>query len=366
MVSGSLPPIRCGVGHYTSRLSRELAAEKLDFQLLSTEGVDRKTPAPLLTVPNWKVRTIPKMLDAIKTSRAQIVHIQYPAVGYRRQLGINLLPYVIKLLRPRLKLVITLHEYHQSRWIGKLRNLITILPAHKVLVSNQLDKSGLARWVGYKVRIVPIGANFEVAKPNQQFYEKTLKDLGLAVSKPTLVFFGYAFPSKRLEVLLDALNEPQLLNYQLLLVASFDKDEPYQKMLKAKINKLNQNEIRAGVTGFLEGDDVSAILQASRYFVLPNVRPISAKSGTAIAATVNGMILLSHGSNRPIETTPFEHLKNSYLLERVTPQSIAAAIEHLEDSPADSRKILAGVKELQKYFSWTNIVKQHTKLYEEL
>jgi hypothetical protein len=139
IISGSLPPIRCGVGYYTRRLANQLAAEGLDFSLLSTDGVNQELPVSLQTVKNWKIRTLPQILKAIKTSDAQIAHIQYPAVGYRRQLGINLLPYALRILRPKLKIIITLHEYYQSRWIGRLRNRVTVWPAHKIIVSNQRD-----------------------------------------------------------------------------------------------------------------------------------------------------------------------------------------------------------------------------------
>lgn len=365
LVCGSLPPIRCGVGYYTSHLVNELAKEKLDFALLSTLGVNEDLPATLYTVPNWKMRTIPRMLKQITKSGAEVIHIQYPAKGYRRQVGINLLPYALRLLRPRLKILITLHEYHQSRQVGRIRNRITIWPAHKILVSNQPDLSALKK-LDDKVQIVPIGANFDQAKRNREFFDKLILSQKLDSAKETLLFFGYAFPSKRLEDLLDSLNEPQLRDFQLLIFPDIDDNSTYHQFLKEKISKLNSSSTRVGISGFLEGPEASAVMQESKYFVLPNSQPLTAKSGTAIAAIQNGLVLISRGSKRPMDTAPFEHLKNCYLLNEVSPAKIAESVEQMEKSPEQVKTILQGAKELGKYFSWDHIVKLHTQIYRKL
>lgn len=366
LVSGSLPPIRCGVGDYSARLSQEMARQKVDFELLSTKGVNADVPAPMQTIRNWRIVSIPKMLSAIKRSQAGIIHIQYPAVGYRRQLGINLLPHALRIFRPRLKIIITLHEYHASRWVGRWRNLITVWPVHKIIVSNQTDKAALPARLRSKVQVIPIGATFEAAKPDPDFYQKIMKANKLDLARPTLMFFGHAFPTKKLELLLDAMAEPALQNYQLLLIGSLDNKTAYQRMLRNKITELNQTNSRVASTGFLAGDKASAIMQAGKYFILPNDGPLSAKSSSAIAAVENELIVISHGSSQPGDTTPFVHLKNCYLVKQPTPQTIAAAVDHLESSPKEVEAIRQGATELKKYFSWNNIVKQHLKLYEEL
>jgi glycosyltransferase involved in cell wall biosynthesis len=364
LVSGSLPPIRCGVGFYTAKLSRQLAEAGLDFELLSTRGVDSDTAAPLRAVPNWKVISLPKIIKAIKRSGAQIIHIQYPAVGYRRQLGINLLPYALRLFKPKLKIVITLHEYHQSRLLGRLRNRITIWPAHRIIVSNQPDLNMLKRH-GRKVSIIPIGANFESVKRRPELFKTIMKRNKLDPAGKTLIFFGYAFPAKRLEILLDALAQPALQDYQLLIFPEIDDKSAYHRMLKAKVGELNQSRPRVGINKFLDGPDASAVLQESKYFVLPNSRPLSAKSGTAIAAIENGLILISRAGPKAEDSLPFVHLKNCYLLDDVSPASVAGAIKELDDSAEKAALIQRGGKELAGYFSWSNIVNRHLQIYKE-
>jgi glycosyltransferase involved in cell wall biosynthesis len=362
IISGSLPPIACGVGFYAHRLIHELVNRNLDIGVLSTKDVTNDLPVIVNTVPNWRVISLYKMLRAINNSRAEIIHIQYPAVGYGRQLGINFLPYAIRLFKPHLKILITLHEYHQSRWIGKLRNRFTVLPAHKIFVSNRQDLAALGG-SSNKVSVVPIGANFDVAKPNPKIFKKIVREQGLDENKPILIFFGYAYPAKKLEVLIDALSEPELQDYQALLLTSFDKKSDYRRMLTDKIDRLNQHVKRVGVTGFMPEEEVSAILQEGKYFVLPLSNPLNPKSGTAIAAIQHGLLVLSRGTADPAVTAPFSHLKNCYLMDEVNGRSIAEAIRHLEESPDVVRAMLQGAEKLKKYFSWKNILEEHIKIY---
>jgi glycosyltransferase involved in cell wall biosynthesis len=137
-------------------------------------------------------------------------------------------------------------------------------------------------------------------------------------------------------------------------------------MLRDKIYRLNQDRIRVGVSGFLEGPAASAVLQECRYFILPNSQPLSAKSGTAIAAVQNGLVLVSRGADHPEDTKPFVHLKNCYLLSEVTPSSIAGAISRLDASPRTVKTIQEGAQQLRDYFSWPHIAKEHLKIYSEL
>lgn len=365
LISGSLPPIRCGVGYYTARLCRELKAEHLDFEVLSTKGVNDDVPAKLLTIPNWKIRSLPKILAAIKESGAKIIHIQYPAVGYGRQLGINLLPHLLRILRPRLEIIVTLHEYHGSRRLGRWRDLITVAPAQKIVISNQADRSALPNWLARKSKLIPIGSNLEKVSKNPKVFADIMREHKLDAKKPTILFFGFAYPAKGLENLLKAMSQPYLADWQLLLLSSLDKNDAYHKSLLNQIEDLNRDNNRIAVAGFLPDEQVSAILQEGRYFVLPQSMPVTAKSGTAIAAAQHNLIMISCGGQDPELSMPFKHLANCFLATGMTAEFIANAIEQLENSSSSRQIILDGSKKLEQYFSWPHIVDEHLKMYGE-
>src|SRR4051812_44350224 len=179
-ITGSLPPIKCGVGYYSNKLLQALSAGGLkNITVISSQGVSVDSSYPILTVPNWKLRSLRKLVKTVSGTSPQIVHIQYPAVGYRRQLGINLLPYFLKRRLSNATLVISLHEYHASRWIGKLRNLLTLLPAHKIIVSNEADKQALPSRFQKRVVIIPIASTITKTPRNTSVYKKILEETGL-------------------------------------------------------------------------------------------------------------------------------------------------------------------------------------------
>lgn len=362
IVSGSIPPIKCGVGYYTHRLVSE-SEGKLNLSLLSTKGVSSDLIVPLKTTDDWRIRRLPKILSLIKQTAPEVVHIQYPAIGYGRQLGINLLPYLLRIKHPRLKLIVTLHEYHESRLIGKIRDLITVAPVHRIIVSNHADKAALPIILRRKTSVIPIGSNFAKAPRNRKNFLKLVKKVGLDPSKEILMFFGFTYPNKRLEILLDALALPAAQDYQCLLLTALDPHSPYQSMLLKKIEKINQPHIRLGVAGFLPDNQVSEVLQEGRYFILPQSKPINAKSSTAITAVTHGLVLVSAGSDVSAETKPFRHMINCYLAVPLTSSAIIEALISLQKGD-NLERISEGALSLESYFSWAAIVKGHIKIYE--
>ena len=364
MISGSLPTIRCGVGYYTHKLLQELPSD-MNLEVMSTKGIKEDLGKATYTVPDWKIGSLPAMIRNIKASNAQIIHIQYPAVGYRRNLGINLLPYALRLLKPRTKILVSLHEYHESRLLGRWRDFITVWPAHQIIVSNQLDCQSLGR-LERKTTVIPIGDNFDKAQEDPAVYGQLLVKHKLDASRPVLMFFGFAEPNKRVEVLLDALIEPGLENYQALLLTSLDKDDAYQQMLMARVKELNFAEKRVAVAGFLPDNEVSAVLQEGKYFVLPQQQPLSPKSSTAITAVINGLILISAGSSNPQETFPFENGKNCLLISPMDSAHLAKAIVMIDKDSNAQANLKTGALELAGYFSWPAIVNKHLEVYEKL
>lgn len=363
LVSGSLPPIKCGIGHYTKRLLTALARSKdthYDYAVVSTSGVSNDgIDAPLFTVPGWRIRDLPTIVRTIAAQQPDIVHIQYPAVGYGRQLGINLLGYWLR--AKHYNVVITLHEYHQSRLIGRLRNLITILPASHLVVTNYQDYTDLKRFK--HLSLIPLGANLIVNKSQRQDPNALLKQFGLNPQRKTLYFFGFPFPNKGLEQLLDALKI--LLDYQLVMLSAHDPEDPYHQELDAQIAQLNSSTTRIAWTGFLDDTTVASALKPGSYFVLPQELPLSPKSSTAVTAAQLGQVVIAT-AGEPSSQTPFRSKQNCLLIPEMTAESIAAAVQQLDSNTAVRQQIISGTAQLRDYFSWPRIVQQHVDVYREV
>jgi glycosyltransferase involved in cell wall biosynthesis len=366
LISGSLPPIRCGISYHVVKLvnsiSHQSAEQFNNLDILSTAGTNKIIPNQLF-VDNWKITNLFKIVAIVKSNNPDILHIQYPAVGYGRQLGINLLPWLVRLRYPKIKIIITLHEYFGSGLLGKARDLITVLPAHKIIVSNKADLNNLPKIILKKSSIIPIGATLDVYPRDRLYFENLIKRLGLDLKTPTFCFFGFPFPNKRLEILLEAIKN--IDNAQLLLICGITPINDYQKNiidLVDSINKSSKNKV--GITGFLDDKRASEVMQECFAFVSSQSVPINGKSSTAIAACNHGQILVGSGSKKQSECYPFTK-ENSVLVYPMTASNLAKSISDILDSNRQTA-IRGEASKLKERFSWPNIAKQYINLYNVL
>lgn len=351
-----MPPLKCGVGFY---LNRFLDSSNGDFDLLTTSGLEgHRLAKHTFYTADWKIRSLSKLLKTAKNVHYDVVHIQYPAKGYGRQLGINVLPFLLRIFT-KSKVVVTLHEYHGSALLGRARNLITVLAAHHVILSNHFDSSMLPKIVQKKSSIIPIGSNIKIERPDSVYVNKLMTLAGFDDRLPVGVFFGFAFPDKGIETLIEA---ARLAKSQLFILSELHKDDSYHRELLQKISAANNHGAHIYHVGYLSDDKVSKILHASSYFVLPQTIPLTAKSGTAIAAVCHGMVVISTGAQNPILNEPYVHNKNCVLIRPMNPTKLATILQ----KPPKRAEMSEAIKELAAYFNWGNIYKRHDELYERL
>ncbi len=362
-ITGSLPPIRCGIGYYSNTLLPYLR-EHVDVSVVTTEGTNPLEGHQTYSLPDWKIRRIPALLRKARAERPDVIHIQYPAVGYRRNLGINLLPLCLRLFGPRAPIVVTLHEYHGSPLLGRIRNLVTTWFAHRILVSNPYDKAALPAPLKRKTSLVPIGSNISRVAASRKVFENIMAAAGLDASRPTIAFFGFAFPSKKLENLIAAMEQsPEL---QLLIMSELRPQDPYHAQLLEEASRINTQRKAIGITGFLDDETVSQVIQECRYFVQPQEIPLTAKSGTTITAVIHGLTIIGKAAPDPSLNEPYADRQNAALIPDVSAESIATALRKLEQSPDLRNQLQAGTRQLQQYFSWDEIVRLHLETYEQL
>lgn len=360
-ITGSLPPIRCGVGFYARALLGRLQQEGITPRVLTSAAASDDLPGFEVTrLPSWKLGQLPRIARTVKAQRPDIVHIQYPGVGYGRQLGINLLPFWLRLSLPKARLVISLHEYHDSRLLGRIRDLITVTAARQIIVSNQADRQALPFWLRRRTVVIPIGSNIPKLPRDRRRYEAIMRGQGLDPTRPALLFFGFAEPSKGLETLLGAL--AKVPGLQVLLMTGLDQNNSYQRRLAEQVAELNKTAPRVGVTGFLPDNDISAVLQEGDYFVLPQPKPLTAKASTAITAVDHGLVVLSSGSAQPDISLPYISGQNSLLLAPMSVDSLTQRLQAIAGT-APTAALKNGVADLAQYFSWDNIVRKQREIY---
>jgi glycosyltransferase involved in cell wall biosynthesis len=364
LVSGSWPPLHCGVGIYTKRYYSYISKiPDYDFVLLTSAEC---APDSLSTIPTpaWRLRNLSFILRNIKKIKPAIVHIQYPTQPYKRQIGINILPFFLRLRGYRT--ITTLHEYYQTSLLGKIRSIITVLPAKRIIVSNQADAMSLPVFLRRKVTIIPIGSNIQPQPVNTARFEKILSEANLSKNKKTVVFFGFPFQKKRLEVLIQAVTM-FADNLQLLLIFDHTSTDPYVKHILDLVKSSVANGAAIGLAGYLNDQDVSVALSGSEYFVLAQDQPpLTAKSGTAIAASIHGCVVVAAQPDRPSFCEPFVSGENCLLLEEINPTTLARALNQLAENPDQTRILAKNAQKLAHYFDWDEIAKKFDEIYREI
>jgi glycosyltransferase involved in cell wall biosynthesis len=357
VVTGSLPPLRCGVGFYTDKLAKHLS-KTTDMAVVSGPGMS-SPHAKTVQIPSWKLRHTHAVSRAITALKPDVISLQYPAKGYGRYLGINILPYLLR----RHKVIVTLHEYHGSRLIGRLRNIVTCLPATKIVVSNMQDRGALPRFLRARTVVIPIGSTLTKAHPDDTTLEKLCKDAGFSRHKPVFVFFGFLFASKGLELLVDA---AIAADAQVLFLGGADKRDPYQRQIVGRIEAARNGGARLFLAGYLPDSDVSRVLHASKYLVMTQPLPLSAKSSTAIAAVRHMMVVISTGAPGRESQKPYVHNENALLLDPMNFQTLTKVMREIIAGHDYYSELRPGVVALAKYFKWDTIIQAHLTLMKQV
>jgi glycosyltransferase involved in cell wall biosynthesis len=362
LISGTSPPVHCGVGIYTDHLFVNLSmAGKIDVAIAS--GTSEKQPDILQT--SWRLLDLPALLKKIRTISPDMVHIQYPTTAYGRQVGINVLGLCIRLLMPKVRVMVTVHELHELLFLARCRTLLTCVGAHKIIVSNAWDQSQLPRMFRKRSVIIPIAANVQnTNRTNVAEYRRLLTLFGLQESAPTICFFGKVTPDKGVEVLVSSL--AILPGYQLVIAGDKDENDPYHQKVLDTIIGLDDPS-RVAWPGYVPDGDISTLLTHCSYFVIAQQQPISTKSGTLLAALAHGAITVVHGDEtHPERYAPLKNKETVYFYTPNTSDSLAKAINELDGDNALRATIRQQLPKLHDYFSWPSIAQKHLALYAEI
>lgn len=358
-ITGSLPPLKCGIGFYSEKLLPELA-KYADVSLLTTTGCYSTLNLKKSTVDNWRIINLFNIYKIAKKTHADCCIIQYPAAGYKRDIGINLAPLIIRLFIKK-PVIVTLHEYHGSGILGQLRNLLTVLVANKVIVSNNYDLRSLPRIIRKKTTIVPIGSSIDRGT-SLATYEKIFTKNNFSKSRKTGVFFGFLNQNKGLDTLLKSVVDS---DSQVLILAGIDNNNAYHKKIAEKVNEMKLKGFKVHVTGYLPDQEVSSVLSGADYFLLPQPLPLTAKSSTAIAAAVHRLPIVSTGSLDITINEPYLNNVNSILLNPMSVTELTKTLNKINANEIDLSVLSKNLGELSEYFSWTKIAKKYIDTIKE-
>jgi glycosyltransferase involved in cell wall biosynthesis len=359
MISGSYPPIDCGIKIHTSKLARTLLHQQPSLQLkILTSTAAERDDLSLPRVASWTSPALRPVNETMREIKPDLIHIEYPSVMYRRHVFINLLPWWLRLRFPRVPIVLTVHEYHDASWLGKLRILLTLLPVQRTVISNQEDADSLAKVVPFKrVDTIPISPSFEPYRFTAKELTEFRRAHHLADSR-AVVYFGTVEPKKGVKQLLDSVAAwPK--GTKLVIGARFKPYEPYHRDLAQQIKSM------PGLVEWIDypsDRDVSALLQLADVAALPYNQPASLRRSTMLATLDHGCPTIVTGPVRP----PLAHEVNCFVIQPNTADQIAQAVTRLLSEPNLAKLLTVNGRKLAHNFSWSQVAKQYYAIYEEL
>lgn len=143
LVTGSYPPARCGVGDYAEQL----------FRALTVRGY----AVEVVTGTDWSLAGAPALARLVRSLGADLVHFQYPTIGFGSSLG----PQALAPIAP-VPVVTTLHEFSAAHALRKAALLPFATCSAQFVFTSEYERAAASRWYPWvrgRSAVVPIGSN---------------------------------------------------------------------------------------------------------------------------------------------------------------------------------------------------------------
>ncbi|HYM96315.1 MAG TPA: glycosyltransferase family 4 protein [Candidatus Sulfotelmatobacter sp.] len=350
LISGSLPAVHCGIGDYTATLARTLAAERgtsVEIMTTTTPLHDPSAVQPaavVASVPRWGWRALGQILATVRRRRPDVVHVQYPAVGYNRALGIVFAPLAVRLLT-HTPVVLTIHERRERGRLSRLAIDVMAISASRVVLLDPIEADDLRRHVpGLGERVVM--AQMLSTIPVQPDVDRGAirARLGAGADDLLIATFGLIHPRRRIEAIVDALGilQQRGVGAHLLIIGA--EAEYDQAIATAYVRRLRDQVGASGKSGvvtwlgYVKPAELSAYLQASDVGVLLYPTGASRRNTTLRAAIEHALpVVTTDGPATPADLRqvpslgfvsvddPPEHIADAILaMRRSAPRAVTA------------------------------------------
>jgi glycosyltransferase involved in cell wall biosynthesis len=399
LIAGSYQLDRCGVAHYTAHLRSVLDQLQVRSTVLTTHTAAEVNGdvSVVGVVDDWNFKNLFPLIQKIRSTTADILHIQHAAGTYGFQRPIFLLPLLLRLWGDRRPIVTTIHEYGWWEWQppylppswlewlkewGQRRGWWDredgfLLTGSDALITTNRDATCVIRGrlphLRAHLQQIPIGANVGVVpidRPTAR--QQLLQTYGWPDDVAIAAFFGFLHPVKGLETLLPAFQQVVAVypHARLLLIGGLEslalpgeQASSYGQRLQALISELKLSD-HVYRTGYLNPETTSHYLTASDLGVLPFNHGVTLKSGSLLALMAHALPVVA---TRP--ESPDRELDQTSGVKWVRPrdrQGLATALLELFANPDQRQQLSRAAQTFSQSFDWLSIGKAHLDIYESL
>jgi glycosyltransferase involved in cell wall biosynthesis len=285
MISGSFPPMPCGVGDSAHELAMALACKGVNITVLADKSAkamgEGEGPVPVLAeINNWNFSGLKKIVSIVERFNPDILHIHYPSKAYGKGLGIPFLPMLLRTRRRNSKIVLTLHEFRLSHPARRMASFILLDPCDAVCMPCPLEMNALIHAhisVNEKIAAtIPVGAvgpspDDIPQAVRSELRSKVRSELGFTDNDVVMIHYGTPTKSKGLEVLFKAMRLLKLEGEvpKLLIVGECSaKDEEFRRKLMGQPGGLGVKD-QVHWLGRVSEEKLAGIFSAADIGVFP-------------------------------------------------------------------------------------------------
>jgi glycosyltransferase involved in cell wall biosynthesis len=347
------------VGDYTHHLVESLSRlDSVEVAVLTGEGaVEGDGPRKFDLFPvvrTWSMRGLPRMLKAARAWRPDIVHIQFPTQGYFGTLFPWFLPLIFRLCGYRV--VQTWHEYYKR--IGPLWFFPflakAVVPGGLVVVRPNYEGQTPRAWhwgLRNKIlRFIPNASPIpEVRLADDE--AKALRSRLHAGDEGIVVYFGFSYTSKRVELLFEIADPAR---HRIVIIGEILDSDPYHARLRDLAGS-DPWRTKVEFTGFLDALDAARLIAVADAVVLP-FKDGGGEWNTSIhSAQAQRTFVLTTSRER----RGYDEAENTYYAVPDDVAEMKAALSaHMGQKRADRPDARAA--------SWAGIAGAHADLYEKV
>jgi glycosyltransferase involved in cell wall biosynthesis len=356
LISGSFPPMKCGVGDYTAKLAQALAqnADTSVAVLADVTASETDVTSPRLQLfpiaHGWTFSDLPAILRTARQWRPEIIHIQYPGQGYKSNMP-YLMPTFFMLLG--IPSVQTWHNYYERvrRW-HYLPN--ALLPGGLVVVRPEY-KARMPHWfrrlIAHKhFRFIPNASALPRVELSAAERAAIRARFGSS-DRRLIVYVGFVFRPKGVELLFEIADPAR--DHIVIIGEINPTDKYHQELLNRAQREPWANH--ATTTGFLPPDEAARILAAADTVALPYHEGGGMWNTSIQGAAIQGTFVLTTS----FERHGFDATQNIYYAHPDDVEEMRQALEIY-----NGRKSSEDVT--KQFATWEKIAEAHLELYRSV
>jgi glycosyltransferase involved in cell wall biosynthesis len=276
----------------------------------------------------------------LRRNNFEIVHIQYPTVGFRYTLG----PQLLSLFE---NCVVTIHEASQRHILRKLALLPFAVRSSHVIFTSEPERQFAAKWAPWTTSIssvIPVGSNIAAA----------LNTTPRNVSE--ILYFGLIVPRKEFDEILELARLIQAAGLPLSVRIVGHVSPQFSFYF---------DDLRSKATGLpiiwdcnLSGEQIAAKLACASIAYLPYMDGASERRTTLKAALLNGVaVITTRGAHTPADLAEVVRFCQA-------PKDALAEILSLLHRPQDRSKLSEIGSQYGRRYDWERIARLHLQVYD--